>query len=162
MRTFLACLLGCTAIAGPIHAETFNSVEGKFVAEFPSAPQLRKVQGKTARGINFDEYRWWAFSPEGYWSVAMFVYAKPRAADYEAHINGAVAATQGQLTSQKVIQQSGVEGRDIVIEGPNSVIVRQHILWIGDRLYFVTFSGAMSAAASPNVDRFLASFVAKK
>jgi Tfp pilus assembly protein PilF len=117
-------------------------------------------QGKTAKGIPYYEYRWSVTNPDGYWGVAIFAYAPPLKADYDANINAAVAATRGRLVSQETIRQSGVAGREIVIEGPKSVVVRERLLWIGGRLYWIVFSSAKPAAATtPAVDKFLDSFV---
>jgi hypothetical protein len=119
-----------------------------------------RSQGQTAKGIHYEEFRWSTFNKDGYWGVAMFVYATPRRLDYDANIGGAVAAAKGRLASQRSVQQSGVEGREILIEGPKSGVVRERILWIRDRLYFVVFGGAKPVATSPEVDKFLDSFAA--
>jgi hypothetical protein len=60
--------------------------------------------------------------------------------------------------SQKLIRQVGVEGREIVISGPNSIVTRERIIWVGDRLYFIVFSGNPGSEASPDVEAFLDSF----
>ena len=89
----------------------------------------------------------------------MFVYATPRKQDYGANISAAVSAAKGRLVSQKPVQQSGVTGREIVIEGPHSVVVRERLFWIAGRLYWVVFSSAKPGAAdAPAVGKFLDSF----
>jgi hypothetical protein len=88
----------------------------------------------------------------------MITYSKAVMKDYDAHIRGAVAATKGNLLSQKTIQQSGAEGREILIDVPQSGVVRQRLPWIGDRFYQMVFSGRLGARATPNVDAFLDSF----
>jgi tetratricopeptide (TPR) repeat protein len=116
-------------------------------------------RGKTAKGISYYEYLWSLTNQEGYWGVAIFSYAQTFKGDYDANIRAAVAGAKGRLASQKTVQQNGVEGREIVIEGPKSVIVRERILWINGRLYWITFSSAKAGVANtPAVDRFLNSF----
>lgn len=161
-RTWLNCFICASALmAGTMSADAFNSPEGKFSAEFPRAPSQTRTQGVTTKGTKFDEYRWSALNKDGDWVVAMFAYAKSRKADYEAQISAAVGAAKGVLVNQKQIQQSGVEGREILIDGPKADVVRERMFWIDGRLYFVIFSSAKRARAnSPEVDKFLNSFSA--
>jgi tetratricopeptide (TPR) repeat protein/pimeloyl-ACP methyl ester carboxylesterase len=89
----------------------------------------------------------------------MFAYATPRNEDYDANIRGAVASAKGRLVSQKSVHQSGVTGREIVIEDPHSVVVRERLFWIAGRLYWVVFSSAQpGASTAPAVGKFLDSF----
>jgi hypothetical protein len=151
-----ACLLGTSAALASIVQVPL----GPFVADFPAAPlQFATFQGKTAKGTPYSGYRWSASNHDGAWTIAMFAYATPRKEDYDANISGAVAASKGRLVSQKPVHQSGVTGREIVIEGPHSVVVRERLFWIAGRLYWVVFSSAKPGAAnSPAVGKFLDSF----
>ena len=151
-----ACLLAASAALASIVQVPL----GPFVADFPAAPiRFATFQGHTAKGTPYSGYRWSASNPNGSWTIAMFVYATPRKQDYGANISAAVSASKGRLVSQKPVQQSGVTGREIVIEGPNSVVVRERLFWIAGRLYWVIFSSAKPGAADvPAVGKFLDSF----
>jgi tetratricopeptide (TPR) repeat protein len=153
-----ACLLATSAAAA---VTPYHSPEGQFTADFPAAPvHVGLFPGNTAKGTHYYQYRWSVTNQEGYWGVAIFVYSPSRNPDYDANVAAAVAGAKGRLVSQKKIQQSGVEGREIVIESPNSVIARERLLWIGGRLNWIVFSSAKPGAAkTPAVDNFLNSFV---
>jgi len=164
-RTGLIGIAGaCALAASAASADTFESSEGKFSAEFPAPPVMVTLKGQTVKGTRYEEHRWSALNVDGYWGVAMFVYAEPRKLDYEANISAAVAAVKGRLASRKTIQQGAVEGCEILIEveQPQPVVFRERMLWIGGRLYFVVFSGPKpaAAAAAPEIDKFLNSFAA--
>jgi hypothetical protein len=147
--------------AGAANADVFNSPDGMFTVEFPSPPSLTNLKGHTTRGTPYDENRWSAQTKDGYWSVAAFVYAKPRKTNYDANVAAAVAAAKGRLVSDQPIRQNGVDGREIVIDCGKSGFVRERILWVAGNLYFVSYSGKDAAAASaPMVDEFLISFEA--
>jgi hypothetical protein len=162
MTKHLGCLIGiavaCTVAASAAEAYTFASPEGKFIAEFPAAPALDEAKAKTNSGIPYDRYRWWFENADGWWAVSMLIYSKVVPRDYDANTRGAVAATKGNLVSQKPIMQSGVEGREIQIDIPQSGVVRMRFLWIGDRFYQVAFSGKPGTGTTPDVDAFLDSF----
>ncbi len=151
-----ACLLAASAAL----ANIVQVPLGPFVADFPAAPiHFATFQGQTTKGTPYRGYRWSASNPDGSWSIAMFVYATPRKQDYDVNISAAVASAKGRLVSQKPVQQSGVTGREIVIEGPHSVVVRERLFWIAGRLYWVVFSSAKPGASSaPAVGKFLDSF----
>jgi hypothetical protein len=162
MTKYLGCFIGivvaCGVAASAASAYTFASPEGKFTAEFPAAPTLEKTTNKTTSGTPYDQYTWSIENKDGWWGVAMIIYSKAVMKDYDAHIRGAVAATKGNLLSQKTIQQSGAEGREILIDVPQSGVVRQRLLWIGNRFYQMVFSGRPGTGTTPNVDAFLNSF----
>jgi len=151
-----ACLLAASAALASIVQVPL----GPFVADFPAAPiHFATFQGQTAKGTPYSGYRWSAWNHDGSWTIAMFVYATPRKENYDANISAAVAAAKGRLVSQKPVHQSGVTGREIVIEGPHSVVVRERLFWIAGRLYWVVFSSAKPGAANaPAVGKFLDSF----
>jgi hypothetical protein len=145
------------------HAEVFASPDGAFTVEFPAAPKLAKSQGQTDKGTGYAETRWSVRNKDGYWAVAMFAYAKPRKADTDANVRGAVAAAKGRLASDQRILQNGVEGREILIEAGKSVVVRERILWVAGTLYLVAYAGDSAAAAFASaVDEFLISFEAAR
>ena len=154
----LTAYIQCQRAASAAGAYTFASPEGKFTAEFPAAPTLGKTTRKTTAGTPYDQYTWSIENKDGWWGVAMIIYSKAVMKDYDAHIRGAVAATKGTLLGQKTIQQSGAEGREILIEVPRSGVVRQRLLWIGDRFYQIVFSGRPGTGTTPNVEAFLNSF----
>jgi hypothetical protein len=150
--------IACAMTAGVASAYTFTSPEGKFTAEFPAAPALEKTKNKTTAGTPYDQYTWSIENKDGWWGVAMIIYARTVVKDYDAHTQGAVAATKGTLRSQKAIQQSGAQGREIIIDVPQSGVVRQRLLWVGDRFYQMVFSGGPGTGTTPDVDAFLNSF----
>ena len=154
----IGIVVACAVAASGTAADTFTSPEGKFTSEFPAAPTLEKTTNKTTAGTPYDQYTWSIEDKDGWWGVAMIIYSKAVMKDYDAHIRGAVAATKGNLLSQKTIQQSGAEGREILIEVPRSGVVRQRLLWIGDRFYQIVFSGRPRTGTTPNVEAFLNSF----
>jgi hypothetical protein len=156
----VACVIG----ASTADAYRFTSPEGKFTAEFPAAPTLNKTNGKTESGIPYDQYMWSIANKDGSWAVAMGIYSKAVTKDYDANIRGAVTAVKGKLLSQKIIEQSGAQGREIPIDvpPPQSRVVRQRFLWIGDRIYQIVFSGRPGTGATPDVDAFLNSFRTNK
>jgi hypothetical protein len=156
------CLGLCAMAATVASAEVFNSPDGMFTIEFPARPVLTKAQGRTDKGIAYEESRWSVRNKEGYWSVAMFVYAKPRRADSDANVRGAIAAIKGRLADDQRIMQNGVPGREILIDAGKSGVVRERILWVAGNLYFVVFAGDSAAASSPDVDEFLISFEAAR
>jgi hypothetical protein len=162
MTKLLGRLMGiavaCALAAGAASAYTFTSPEGKFTAEFPAAPKFAKSTNKTESGTAYDQYMWSVEKEDGWWGVAMIIYSTTVVRDYDANIRGAVAATKGKLLNQKPIQQSGVDGREIMIDVPQSGVVRQRFLWIGDRFYQVVFSGKPGSGTTPDVDAFLNSF----
>jgi len=110
----VACVIG----ASTADAYRFTSPEGKFTAEFPAAPTLNKTNGKTESGIPYDQYMWSIANKDGSWAVAMGIYSKAVTKDYDANIRGAVTAVKGKLLSQKIIEQSGAQGREIPIDVP--------------------------------------------
>lgn len=166
MTRRLAALFGrlslCATAATVANAEVFNSPNGMFTVEFPAPPVLTKVQGRTDKGNAYEESRWSVRNKEGSWSVAVFIYAKPRKADTDANVSGAVAAVKGRLAKDQRIMQNGVAGREILIEAGKSRVVRERILWVAGNLYFVVFAGDSAAASSPDVDEFLISFEAAR
>lgn len=157
----IAIACACIFAAGAAAAASFHSAEGQFTADFPATPVTAGISpGKTVKGTPYYEYRWSVTTQDGYWGVAVFVYAEPRNADYDANVAAAAAGIKGRLISEKKVQQNGTEGREIVVEGPKSVVVRERLLWIGGRLYWIVFSSAKpGAVAAPAVDKFLNSFV---
>lgn len=150
--------VACALVAGVASAYTFTSADGKFTVEFPAAPKFAKSTSKTESGTAYDQYMWSVEKEDGWWGVAMIVYSKAVVKDYDASTRGAVAATKGTLLSQKPIRQSGVDGREIMIDVPQSGVVRQRFLWIGERFYQVVFSGKPGSGTTPDVDAFLNSF----
>jgi hypothetical protein len=162
MTKHLGHLIGiavaCAMAASAASAYTFTSREGKFTAEFPAAPTLEKTQHKTNSGTSYDQYTWATENKDGWWGVAMIIYSKPMVKDYDVHTKGAVDATKGTLRSQKTIQQSGAQGREIIIDLPQSGVVRQRLLWVDNRFYQMVFSGGPGTGTTPNVDAFLNSF----
>jgi hypothetical protein len=121
----VACLLAASAA----NAKTFDSFLCQFTVEFPGGPLHGYIfRGWTARETPYDEYQWSASNKDCYWAVAEFVYGTPRKEDYDANIAGAVAGAKGRLVSQKRVQQRGMTGREIVIDGPNSVVIRERLL----------------------------------
>jgi hypothetical protein len=155
----VAYAMGVTAA----NAEVFASPDGAFTVEFPAAPKIAKSQGRTGAGTAYAETRWSVRNKDGYWAVAMFAYAKPRKADADANVRGAVAAAKGRLANDQPIRQNGVEGREILIDAGKSGVIRERILWVAGNLYFVIYAGAGAAAASaPDVDEFLISFEADR
>lgn len=144
-------------------ADVFNSPDGMFTVEFPASPSLLRLQGQTTRGTHYEEYRWSVGNKDGYWGVLIFAYANPRKTNYDAIIASTVAAANGRLISNQPIMQSGVPGREIVIDHGKDGVVRERILWAAGRLYFVVYGGdSLAAASAANVDEFLISFEAAK
>jgi hypothetical protein len=157
----LGLIAFCLLAAGAAKTDVFNSPDGVFTVEFPSPPGLINLKGQTTLGTPYEENRWSAQTKYGYWTVAAFVYAKPRKTNYDANVAGAVAAAKGRLVSDQPIRQSGADGREIVIDCGKSGVVRERILWVGGTLYFVSYGGKdAAAAAAPMVDEFLISFEA--
>ena len=161
MTKHLGCLIGI-AVAGAVAASAANaypfaSPEGKFIAEFPAAPTLEEAEGTTTSGIPYVRYRWSTENKDGWWAVSMFVYSKVVPRDNDTNARGAVAANKGNLVSQRPITQSGVPGREIRIEVPQSGVLRLRFFRIGERFYQVVFSGKPGTATS-DVDAFLDSF----
>jgi hypothetical protein len=151
-------VVACAPAASIARAHAFSSPEGNFEAEFPALPALEKTKNSTTSGIPYDQYVWSIENSDGWFGIGMIIYSKPVTKDYDANIRGAVAATKGTLRSQKTIQQSGVQGREILIDVPGPGVVRQRLLWIGDRLYQAIFSGGPGTGTTPNVEAFLNSF----
>jgi len=162
MMRHLSRLIGivvvCLLVASTASAYTFTSKEWNFTAEFPAAPTLEKTKSTTSAGTPYDQYVWSIESKGGWKGVGLIVYSQSVVHDYNASVRGAVNATKGKLRSQKTIQQSGVQGREIIIDVPDSGVVRQRLLWIGDRLYQVVFSGGKGTGLTPDVEAFLNSF----
>ncbi len=162
-----AAVFGLAAVfaiaASAANADVFSSPDGSFTVEFPGRPALVKTQGRTDKGTAYEESRWSVRAKDGYWAVAIFAYATPRKADYDAAVNGAVAAAKGRLASDEPIRQDGVEGREILIDAGPSGAIRERIFWVAGTLYFVVYGGAnLAAATSPDVDEFLISFEAAR
>lgn len=161
MTHYLSRLIGiavvCLLAASAASAYTLTSKEWNFTAEFPAAPKLEKTTSTTTAGIPYDQYVWSAENKDGWKGIGLIVYSQSVVHDYNASIQGAVNATKGILRSQKTIQQSRVQGREIIIDVADGV-VRQRLLWIGDRLYQVVFSGGQGSGLTPDVEAFLNSF----
>jgi hypothetical protein len=81
---------------------------------------------------------------------------------YDPSISAVAASFKGKLVSQKTIRQSGVEGREILIDIPGSQEARERLLWIGNRLYQIMYLGKAGTASTPDVDAFFNSFKATK
>ncbi len=154
----IGIVVACAMVASAANAYTFTSPEWNFTAEFPAAPTLEKIHTKTTSGTPYDQYTWSVENKAGFWGVALIIYSKSVVKDYNAHTQGAVSATKGTLRSQKTIQQSGAQGREIIIDVPDSGVVRQRLLWVGDRFYQMVFSGVAGTGMTPDVDAFLNSF----
>jgi hypothetical protein len=162
----IGIVVACALAASAAGAYTFTSPEGEFTAEFPAAPTLEKTAGKTNGGTPFDQYTWAVENSDGYWSVFIFNYSKLVPKDvftqesYDARVQGAVANSKGTLRSQKPIQQSGVQGRDFLIDIPKSgIVIHQRLLWIGDRLrLYQIIWGGRGTGTTPDVEAFLDSF----
>jgi hypothetical protein len=151
-------------ITGGANAYTLTSTEGHFVAEFPGEPKLEKSTAKTASGVTFNSSKWIFGSSDGtqVWLITMATYSTSVTRNYAVNISGAVAASKGKLVSQKTIRQSGVEGREILIDLGDSDEARERMLWIGDRYYQIGFIGKTGTTSAPDVDTFLNSFQATK
>jgi hypothetical protein len=100
MRKYTEVLIGivvnCMLAGSVVSAYAVdNPAATNFTVDFPAPAVLFKFKGQTAKGIRFGEFRWRALNKEGYWGVAVFLYAEPRKVDYDANIAGAVAAPKG-------------------------------------------------------------------
>jgi len=161
MTHYLSRLIGivvvCLVAASGASAFTFTSKEWNFTAEFPAAPTLEKTTSTTTAGVPYDQYVWSFENKDGWKGIGLIIYSQSVVHDYNASIQGSLNATKGKLRSQKTIQQSGVQGREIIIDVADGV-VRQRLLWINDRLYQAVFSGGKGTGLTPDVEVFLNSF----
>jgi hypothetical protein len=74
-------------------------------------------------------------------------------------MNTVVTSLKGTLRSQRNIEQSGVTGREFIVDVPQAhVVLRQRLLWISDRLYEIIFTTTESKESSAEVDTFFNSF----
>lgn len=152
---FVTCVLAASAA----FAYAFTSPEGNFAADFPAVPSFNKSTGKTNDGAPFDQYNWSVSSEHNYWAVAMIVYTGHNSYNYDAGMKGVIDAVKGTLRSQKDITQSGVKGREIIVDLPQShIVLRQRFLWIGDRLYEIVFTSDTSNGTGTDIDNFFNSF----
>jgi hypothetical protein len=164
MAASLGALIGIV-VAGALAATTalayaFTSTEANFTADFPSEPTLSKTTAKAASGIPYDQYTWSVSTNAGFWAVLMGVPSQHVEWNYDAAVKGAVNAVNGKLRIDNTIQQSGVQGRDIIIDvsGANTIELHQRMLWINDRLYQMMFAGGPGSATKPEAEAFLSSF----
>jgi hypothetical protein len=152
-------------VTGSANAYTLTSTEGHFTAVFPGEPKLTESTAKTTSGLPYSLSTWIFSSSDGSegWFITMAIYKSTSVIkDYNANVSGAVAAVKGKLVSQKTIRQSGVEGREILIDIPGSQEARERLLWIGNRLYQIMYLGKAGTASTPDVDAFFNSFKATK
>jgi hypothetical protein len=136
-----------------------------------SSPSFRESQNSKKElakqlffGVTFNSSKWIFGSSDGtqVWLITMAIYSTSVTRNYAVNISGAVAASKGRLVSQKTIRQSGVEGREILIDRGDSDEARERMLWISDRYYQIGFIGKTGTTSTPDVDTFLNSFQATK
>lgn len=159
----LAVFAALVLAASAAFAYSFSSPEGNFTADFPAVPSFTKSAGKTTDGSPFDQYSWSVSNDHNYWAVAMIVYQGQHSYNYDNGVKGVIDAVKGKLRSQKTIQQSGVTGREALIDLPQShIALRQRFLWIGDRLYEIVFTSDVSDGTGKDIDTFFESFHTNK
>jgi len=154
VRVFAIAAL-CVAQLGLANALSFSSTDGDFTAAFPEEPKFEKSSAKTAGGIPYDQYLWSVDKGESWYGVGMIAYSKPVKDEYDGPTNGAVAATKGKLVSQQPFQLQGMTGREIFIESPGPLIIRQRLLWVSGKLYQFLFVGPPGSEKSEDADAFL-------
>ena len=161
----LICIVfAFVVVTGGANAYTLTSTEEHFTAVFPGEPNLDKSNGKTNSGDQYSLSTWTFSSSDGTtaWGVLMATYTNAVQKVYDPSISAVAASFKGKLVSQKTIRQSGVEGREILIDIPGSQEARERLLWIGNRLYQIMYLGKAGTASTPDVDAFFNSFKATK
>jgi hypothetical protein len=148
----IGIICACVAFTGVANAYTFTS-QGYFTAEFPSAPILEKTKDAES-----DSSMWSVTDEQTIFAVSVLVLSKPKTYDYDTGAQGAAAGAGGTLRSQKAINQSGVNGREILIDIPNAAMARQRIFFIYNKLYTVFYFCQPCTEISPNGETFLNSF----
>ncbi|MGO9135084.1 MAG: hypothetical protein ACLP8A_13710 [Methylovirgula sp.] len=160
-RIFIALVFAAGLFASatlPATAAPFTSTDDNFAADFPGTPAVTKTKGKTPDGIGYDMDTWATQDATSYWAIAVLAYDGPVKYDYDKGIKGSVDAVKGVIRSQRTVQQSGVQGREVVIGLPQSnIVLRQRFLWIGSHLYQIVLT-TVGSATSPEADKFFESF----
>lgn len=127
--------------------KTFTSKEGGFTVSLPCTPAEERQRVQTATG-HLDVVVFVAEGPNetsyvvGY-SDLPAAEVKPgsekRRLDFAR--DGAVAKARGTLRSERLFEQAGHPGRELVIEQKTGTVVRLRILVVGRRLYQIMAVG---------------------
>jgi hypothetical protein len=136
----------------------FVSPDGNFSVDFGGVPTLKKELGIPAKTSSYDSYIWSVESRTVYKAVSMFVYSEIPSLDYDGAVAGAAESAKAKVVSLKHITQGDLDGRDVVLEAPDSIGMRMRLFFVGGRFYQVLFAGNSSEISAPGVDEFLDSF----
>jgi hypothetical protein len=142
----------------------FVSKEGGFEITMPGSPTETKKTVKTATG----QLHVTVHSAEGK-NEALFVVsytdftdADLKEGSVKKRLNnardGAIGNTGGKLRSEEDIENSGIPGREIIIEKDGAVIVKMRLFLVKRRLYQVMVLGSGPDYSSKEVKMFLDSF----
>ena len=146
--------IGDSAVAyGP-----FVSADGRFSINFGGVPKLEKMVGIPVKNISYDSYIWSVGNSTSYRAVSMFIYSKIQSFDYDGAIAGEAESAKAKVVSQKAIAVSGLDGREVVFEAPDSLEMRVRLFFVKDRFYQILFVGKSGESSAPAVDAFLDSF----
>lgn len=170
-----ACLLLANTIAAGGFQTTmewmkFTSPEGRFSVMLPSSPKAETKDVDTAVG-KLTLYSYETSSRTAYFAVSFADYPRepPDAAGIEATLDGVrdgvLKGIDAELLSEKKISLGGHAGRDFAakktVQG-TEVVYNWKLCLAGRRLYQLAAVTPKTQAASPEVAKFLSSFLITK
>jgi GYF domain 2 len=135
--------------------ERFVSNEGSFSADFGGVPTPKKELGIPIKDLSYDYYLWSLEGNESYKAVSMFIYSKPSPLDYDGAISGAAESAKAKLVSQKRIALNGIDGREALLDAPESIQIRMRLFIVKGRFYQIMFVGRSGGVNTSEVDAFL-------
>jgi hypothetical protein len=140
----------------------FTSDRWDFTAVFPAAPSEEQTPAPVPGAGT--QYAYGALHGAMYCSVAVTEYAAdwvatvPEDRRFDAAREGARAALDGKLLREAPVEQSGLHGREVVIDVEGKAVFESRMFWVGRRFYRVSVSCSPKFLNRKAADHFLNSF----
>ncbi|MFZ5736192.1 MAG: hypothetical protein ACOY6K_04840 [Pseudomonadota bacterium] len=142
----------------PVSYDAFVTQQGKFSIEFGGVPNLTKGTGGPTNGITYDSYTWSIGGKTVYKAVAMFVYSKNYKFSFDGAIAGAAQSAKAKISKQQPVTLAGIEGREALLEAPNSMEIRLRFFFVSGRLYQLMIVSRQGETDSLAANAFFDSF----
>jgi hypothetical protein len=154
VRLFALVVL-CLAQVGLAGAFSLHNTDGNFTIEFPEPPKFELKNGKTVGGTAYELSLWTVDKGETAYIASMNVYANSVQEEYDGPTNGVVASCKGKLVNQQSFRMQAMTGREIFVECPGPLMIRERLLWVGSKLFQFLFVGPPGSEKKADVDAFL-------
>jgi hypothetical protein len=155
----LAAIVLLLVQVGAAGAYVLKSDEGRFSIELPGEPSFQAIDEQSAAGAHV-RYQWLLDQGGRAFIVTYNDYARTSETEsvYDHGVEGALAATGGNLVRQQPVMLDGLRGREFFARMPSGNTLRQRLYLIGNRFYQTIYVGPPGSETDPAVEAFLGSF----